>query len=176
MAELATIARPYAQALFDASAGKLDETAQWVGQLAAVAGNAELLQVADSPKVQGSQLFELIAGLLPAALPEAGKNFLRLVVDNGRLAALPEIASQFESLKNAATGAADAVIYSAFPMEGAELADLMALLEKRFGTKLQPTVVVDQELIGGVRVVVGDEVLDTSVKARIEQMKQALTA
>ena len=176
MAELATIARPYAQALFDASAGKLDETAQWVGQLAAVAGNAELLQVADSPKVHGSQLFELIAGLLPAALPEAGKNFLRLVVDNGRLAALPEIASQFESLKNAATGAADAVIYSAFPMEGAELADLMALLEKRFGTKLQPTVVVDQELIGGVRVVVGDEVLDTSVKARIEQMKQALTA
>ena len=176
MAELATIARPYAQALFDASAGKLDETAQWVGQLAAVAGNAELLQVADSPKVHGSQLFELIAGLLPAALPEAGKNFLRLVVDNGRLAALPEIASQFESLKNAATGAADAVIYSAFPMEGAELADLMALLEKRFGTRLQPTVVVDQELIGGVRVVVGDEVLDTSVKARIEQMKQALTA
>ena len=176
MAELATIARPYAQALFDASAGKLDETAQWVGQLAAVAGNAELLQVADSPKVQGSQLFELIAGLLPAALPEAGKNFLRLVLDNGRLAALPEIASQFESLKNAATGAADAVIYSAFPMEGAELADLMALLEKRFGTRLQPTVVVDQELIGGVRVVVGDEVLDTSVKARIEQMKQALTA
>ena len=176
MAELATIARPYAQALFDASAGKLDETAQWVGQLAAVAGNAELLQVADSPRVHGSQLFELIAGLLPAALPEAGKNFLRLVLDNGRLAALPEIASQFESLKNAATGAADAVIYSAFPMEGAELADLMALLEKRFGTKLQPTVVVDQELIGGVRVVVGDEVLDTSVKARIEQMKQALTA
>lgn len=176
MAELATIARPYAQALFDASAGKLDETAQWVGQLAAVAGNAELLQVADSPKVHGSQLFELIAGLLPAALPEAGKNFLRLVLDNGRLAALPEIASQFESLKNAATGAADAVIYSAFPMEGAELADLMALLEKRFGTRLQPTVVVDQELIGGVRVVVGDEVLDTSVKARIEQMKQALTA
>ena len=176
MAELATIARPYAQALFDASSGKLDETAQWVGQLAAVAGNAELLQVADSPKVHGSQLFELIAGLLPAALPEAGKNFLRLVLDNGRLAALPEIASQFESLKNAATGAADAVIYSAFPMEGAELADLMALLEKRFGTKLQPTVVVDQELIGGVRVVVGDEVLDTSVKARIEQMKQALTA
>ena len=176
MAELATIARPYAQALFDASAGKLDETAQWVGQLAAVAGNAELLQVADSPKVHGSQLFELIAGLLPAALPEAGKNFLRLVLDNGRLAALPEIASQFESLKNAATGASDAVIYSAFPMEGAELADLMALLEKRFGTKLQPTVVVDQELIGGVRVVVGDEVLDTSVKARIEQMKQALTA
>lgn len=176
MAELATIARPYAQALFDASAGKLDETAQWVGQLAAVAGNAELLQVADSPKVHGSQLFELIAGLLPAALPEAGKNFLRLVLDNGRLAALPEIASQFESLKNAATGAADAVIYSAFPMEGAELADLMALLEKRFGTKLQPTVVVDQELIGGVRVVVGDEVLDTSVKARLEQMKAALIA
>ena len=176
MAELATIARPYAQALFEASTGKLGETAQWLEPLATVVGNPELQQVAASPKLGSNQLFELIAGLLPAALPEAGKNFLRLVLDNGRLAALPEIASQFESLKNAATGAADAVIYSAFPMEGAELADLMALLEKRFGTKLQPTVVVDQELIGGVRVVVGDEVLDTSVKARIEQMKQALTA
>jgi F-type H+-transporting ATPase subunit delta len=68
------------------------------------------------------------------------------------------------------------VIHSAFPIEGAALADVVASLEKRFGRKLNPRVNVDPELIGGVRVVVGDEVLDTSVKARLEQMKVALTA
>ena len=74
------------------------------------------------------------------------------------------------------SGTSDAVVYSAFPIEGAALADVAVLLEKRFGRKLNPTVVVAPELIGGIRVVVGDEVLDTSVKARLEQMKVALTA
>ena len=176
MAELATIARPYAQALFEASQGKLDETAQWLGQLAVVVGSAELQQVAASPKLRSNQLFELIAGVMPAALPAEGNNFLRMVLQNGRLAVLPEIARQYESLKNSASGASDAVIYSAFALGGAELADLSARLEQRFKTRLNVRVVLDTGLIGGVRVVVGDEVLDTSVKARIEQMKQALTA
>ncbi len=176
MAELATIARPYAQALFDASQGKLEETSLWLGQLATVVGSAELQQVAASPKLRSNQLFELIAGVMPATLSAEGNNFLRMVLQNGRLAALPEIARQYESLKNAASGASDAVIYSAFPLEGAELADLSARLEQRFKTRLNVRVVQDSSLIGGVRVVVGDEVLDTTVKARIEQMKQALTA
>ena len=166
MAELATIARPYAQALFEASTGKLGETAQWLEPLATVVGNPELQQVAASPKLGSNQLFELIAGLMPVALPADGNNFLRTVLQNGRLAAL----------KNAASGASNATIYSAFPIEGAELADLTARLEQRFKAKLNVSVVQDSDLIGGVRVVVGDEVLDTSVKARIEQMKQALTA
>ena len=176
MAELATIARPYAQALFEASTGKLGETAQWLEPLATVVGNPELQQVAASPKLGSNQLFELIAGLMPVVLPADGNNFLRTVLQNGRLAALPEIARQYEALKNAASGASNATIYSAFPIEGAELADLTARLEQRFKAKLNVSVVQDSDLIGGVRVVVGDEVLDTSVKARIEQMKQALTA
>ena len=176
MAELATIARPYAQALYEASQGNLAGTSQWLRQLAAVAGNAELEQLVGNPTIDDSQRFDLIAGLLPAPLPQAGVNFLRTVLQNGRLQALPEMALQFESLKNSADGAADAVIYSAFPLEGADLADLQARLEKHFHTRLQVKVVLDSSLIGGVRVVVGDEVLDTSVKARIEQMKQALTA
>jgi F-type H+-transporting ATPase subunit delta len=103
-------------------------------------------------------------------------NFLRIVIENGRLSALPEIATQFRALKNAQSGMSDAVVYSAFPIEAAALADVAGVLERRFGRKLNVTVQQDPSLIGGIRVVVGDEVLDTSVKARLEQMKVALTA
>jgi F-type H+-transporting ATPase subunit delta len=99
-----------------------------------------------------------------------------MVVDNHRLPLLPEIAVQFEELKNAREGAADALIVSAFPLEGAQLNDLVASLERKFKRKLKPVVEVDPSLIGGVRVTVGDEVLDTSVRARLASMQTALTA
>jgi F-type H+-transporting ATPase subunit delta len=89
---------------------------------------------------------------------------------------LPEIALQFHALVNARSGVSDAVVYSAFAIEPAQLADVVATLERRFKRKLNASVVVEPELIGGIRVVVGDEVLDSSVKARLEQMKLALTA
>ena len=98
------------------------------------------------------------------------------MIENGRLAALPEIAAQFRALANAQSGSSDAMVYSAFPIDGAALADVSPALEKRFGRKLNVTVAAGPALIGGIRVVVGDEVLDTSVKARLEQMKVALTA
>ena len=79
-------------------------------------------------------------------------------------------------LKNAQEGAADADIVSAFEMSRAQVAELVATLEKKFGRKLNPTVTVDPSLIGGVRVVVGDEVLDTSVRAKLQQMHVALAA
>jgi F-type H+-transporting ATPase subunit delta len=176
MAELATIARPYAEALFKASSNDLAGTTGWLDELAAIAGNPQLLQFADNPKVEAGQLFDVVAGVAKAALPDHARNFLRTVIDNGRLSVMPEIAAQFRALKNASGGSSDAVVYSAFPVEGAALADLAAVLEKRFGRKLNVSVALEPELIGGVRVVVGDEVLDTSVKARLEQMKVALTA
>jgi F-type H+-transporting ATPase subunit delta len=178
MAELATIARPYAEALFKAQASDLAGTSAWLDALAAVADNDQLQQFADSPRVTDQQVTDLIAGIVDkqAALPAAGHNFLRLVIENRRLAALPEIAQQFRTLKNAQGGTADAIVYSAFPMDAAALSDLSATLEKRFARKLNVSVQQDASLIGGIRVVVGDEVLDTSVKARLEQMKAALTA
>ncbi|MFX5521556.1 F0F1 ATP synthase subunit delta, partial [Acinetobacter baumannii] len=78
--------------------------------------------------------------------------------------------------KNAQEGSADVEITSAFPLDGAPLTDLIASLERKFGRKLVPTVTVDPSLIGGVRVKVGDEVLDTSVRARLAAMQAALTA
>lgn len=180
MAEIATIARPYAEALFKACADAGIEAAavalQWIDQLGSIASNAQLQRLAGNPKVSSSQVFDVIAGAAGGTLPEMGQNFLRTVIDNGRLDALPEIAFQFRALVNRQAGSSDAVIFSAFEMDASALSELRASLEKRFDRKLNLTVQLDKALIGGVRVVVGDEVLDTSVKARLEQMKAALTA
>ena len=174
MAELATIARPYAEALF--KSGGSAASAEQVSALAAVAGDAQLRQYAGNPKIEAAQVYDLMTGVVKTPLSSQVSNFLRAVLDNGRLDALPEIAVQFHALVNAQSGISDATIYSAFPIDGAQLADVAAVLEKRFARKLNASVVVQPELIGGIRVVVGDEVLDTSVKARLEQMKVALAA
>ena len=174
MAELATIARPYAEALFKAQGSDLAATAVWLDELATVAEDPQLLQLAENPKVETAQVFDVMTGVVQASLPDAAKNFLRLLIENARLPALPEIANQFRSLKNAASGSSDAVVYSAFALDAQALADVATTLEKRFGRKLSVKVEIDQSLIGGIRAVVGDEVLDTSVKARLEQMKVAL--
>jgi len=180
MAELATIARPYAEALFKAFASDLSSAAVWVDHLGLMAGNMQLLQYADNPKVTVDQVQDLITTTLTEAvktpLPVNATNFLRTVIEGGRLSALPLVAAQFRALMNAQCGCADAVVFSAFPLEGEALAEVVVMLEKRFGRTLNVTVSMQPELIGGIRVVVGDQVQDTSVKARLEQMKAALLA
>ncbi len=177
MAELATLARPYAEAMFQvAEKGDLKQASAEVDALASVASNAQLRQFADAPKASATQVFDVITGVANVPLSDASKNLLRTVIDNGRLSVLPEIAAQFHALVAERSGVSDAVVYSAFPIEPAALADVVGTLERRFKRKLTATVQVQPDLIGGIRVVVGDEVLDTSVKARLEQMKAALTA
>jgi F-type H+-transporting ATPase subunit delta len=176
MAELATIARPYAEALFQAVGADLSQSTDWLEELAAVASEPQLLDFAAHPKSTVDQVVSVVCGVLKARLPAEGENLLRLVVENGRLQVLPEVATQFRALKNAKSGTADATVYSAFPIESPALAELSVLLEKRFGKRLNLSVELTPELIGGIRVAVGDEVLDTSIKARLEQMKAALTA
>jgi F-type H+-transporting ATPase subunit delta len=176
MAELATIARPYAEALFKAARADLQAADAWLQPLAQVASHAQLQDFAANPNTSPAQVFETLSSVAKVSLPESGKNFLNTVIENGRVSALPEIAAQFRALKNAQSGSSDALVQSAFPIEGAALADVSALLEKRFGRKLNVKVQIAPELIGGIRVVVGDEVLDTSVQSRLEQMKTALLA
>lgn len=180
MAEIATIARPYAEALFKACSDKGAEGGRqaliWADQLGAIASNPQLQQLAGNPEVTSSQVFDVISGVAGGALPAMAQNFLRTVIDNGRVDVLPEIAAQFRALVNRQGGSSDAVVYSPFEMSATALSELGASLEKRFGRKLNLSVQRDETLIGGVRVVVGDEVLDTSVKARLEQLKAALTA
>jgi len=176
MAELATIARPYAEALFQTTKNDLQATAAWLDELAAIAGNEQLLQFASNPKATSEQVMGVVKGVAKSQLSAAADNFLRTVIDNGRLSALPEMAVQYRAHVNAQSGSSDAVVYSAFEITPAALADVTALLQKRFGRTLHVKVEIEPELIGGIRVVVGDEVLDTSVKARLDQMKVALIA
>ena len=178
MAELATIARPYAEALFKAAGTDSKALNTQLSSLALLAGNEELRRFADSPKVAAVQVFDVVAGVALSQglnLDIKVGNLLRAVIDNGRLAALPEISTQFQALVNASTGVSDATVQSAFAIDAAQLAEVMQALETKFGRKLNAQVEIKPELIGGIRVVVGDEVLDTSVKARLEQMKAALT-
>ena len=176
MAELATIARPYAEALYQSAGASASGLTAQMDRLAAVAGNEGLRQFADNPNAVATQVFDVVAGVIGGPLDARVANLLRAIIDNGRLAALPEIAAQFHALVNASSGISDATVYSAYPIDGAQLAEVVTALEKRFNRKLNAKVEIDAGLIGGIRVVVGDEVLDTSVKARLEQMKVALTA
>ncbi len=177
MAEIATIARPYAEAYYKVvRSGDLKQSADELAAVAAVAADPQVLQMADSPLSSAEQVNELIVSVVGRSLSPSTVNLLKTMIANGRLAAMPEVASQFLALANAQSGVSDAVVYSPFEMDEAQLSEVLAALERRFGRKLSGRVEIEPELIGGIRVVVGDEVLDTSIKARLQQMKSALTA
>jgi len=177
MAELATVARPYAEALFRvAQTGNMAAWSDLVAELAQVGANADVQAFAANPKVSATELVAALSSLVKAPVTPEATNFLTMLAENGRIVLLPQIGAQFQMLKNTQLGAADAEIASAFALSDAQVAELVATLEKKFGRKLNPTVTVDPSLIGGVRVLVGDEVLDTSVRAKLQQMHAALVA
>jgi F-type H+-transporting ATPase subunit delta len=175
MAEVATIARPYAEAVFAMAdkAGTLSAWSDALANLASIAQAPELTQLYGNPKVSSAQL----AGLFTAAgeMPAEAKGLVAALTENKRLEALPAIAAQFELLKAEREGAVDAHIASAYALEGAELASLVADLERRFKRKVRPHVSIDQSLIGGALVRVGDQVIDGSVRGKLEAMRNGLT-
>jgi F-type H+-transporting ATPase subunit delta len=178
MADLATIARPYAEALFQsAKPAELAGCLEQLNELAQLAAMPEIAALSNNPKVSADDLSKLLSGMVKTKLDPKVASFLNLVNQNHRLAAVPEIAHQFEAMKNKSEGAAEVMITSAFPLEGSALTDLLSSLKKRFGGKeLRPTIQVDPALIGGVRIQVGDEVMDSSVKAQLAQMQASLGA
>ncbi|GAA4020288.1 F0F1 ATP synthase subunit delta [Actimicrobium antarcticum] len=177
MAELATIARPYAEALFRIA--QSEDLAAWsslVSEMARVAADPDLQALTHNPKISDADIASTFLSAVKSPVNAEVNNFVTMLIENGRLTSLPEIDAQFQVLKNTLEGAADAEIVSAFDLSSAQVSELIATLEKKFGRKLNPLVSVDPSLIGGVRVVVGDEVLDTSVRAKLQQMQVALTA
>jgi F-type H+-transporting ATPase subunit delta len=183
MAEISTVARPYAEALFAAAQLNKSVLAAWLGQvqcLADVMHIEDAQQAMSNPKLTNAQrenmLCEVAEKYTPQPLVAEVRNLLALLVENDRLAALPEIAAKFEALKDQAEGVAQANIVSAFPMTDEQIKQLITLIEPKFGLKLKPHVQVDANLIGGVRVTVGDHVLDTSVQAQLTHMREALVA
>lgn len=179
MAELSTVARPYAEALFAVAQGsgeKLDVWLAAVDDLAGLMAHPQVAEVVADPKLDHEQVLGLLSGMMKTALPPAGVNFVKLLIENQRLAVLPDVATQFRQLKNRAEGVADCLIETAFPLSEAQIAELLASLSRKFGQKLKPEVRVNADLIGGVRATVGDQVLDGSVRARLSDMQTALTA
>ncbi|MBI3147897.1 MAG: F0F1 ATP synthase subunit delta [Betaproteobacteria bacterium] len=178
MAELTTIARPYAEAVF-AIAQEQDALDRWsamLGFAATVAADPTMLAVLENPRlsdVQKAVLFFKIAG---DQLDEGGKRFLRVLIDAGRAKVLPQIRALFEQRKNEVQRAARAEITSAQPLDERELADLKAALERRFKLKIAAELKVDSALIGGVRIVVGDQVVDASVQGKLAVMNRELRA
>lgn len=176
MAENVTIARPYAEAIFalaDAG-GALGRWSQTLAVMAAVAANPELRTASGDPNLSADQVYGLFAGACGDLATEA-QNLLRVLIENGRLATLPEIRDIYEELKNEREGVVEALITSAYPLDSGQLSALVAELEQRFKRKVKPQVDVDATLIGGVRMQVGDEVIDGSVRGKLAAMAVALT-
>ena len=161
MAELSTIARPYAEGLWQAltehktSAAKIAKIGQVLESLADMAKDPQVSELVRDPKLTDDQIFEAVTGALGKGLSPA----------------------QYRALKNESEGVADAYIETAFPLDQKELEKVLGDLADRFpGVKLNPIVKVNPALIGGVSVCVGDQILDVSVRARLMQMQAALTA
>ena len=175
MAEAATIARPYAEAAFRLAEGK-GTIAGWsaaLSKLAAAAESPELNQLLGDPRIAPSHLAGLLVSLSAENDPALAQ-FVATLIENKRVPALPLVHEQFEALKNRREGIVDAQIDSALPLNDAQLAELVAGLEARFKRKIRPHVNVDAELIGGVLVRVGDEVIDGSVRGKLAGMAAAL--
>jgi len=178
VAEPSTIARPYAEAAYklaDAQ-GKLAEWSAALGNLAAVADDARLRTAIGDPNNPAAKVAGLFIAILAGKLTGETENFVRVLAENGRLEVLGEIRAQYEALKNAREGVVEAEVYTAFEMDVAQTADLVARLEKKTGRKVRAKVSVDKSLIGGVKIVIGDKVIDGSARAQLSALETALKA
>ena len=179
MAENITLARPYADAAFQLAKDATEATnalgswQQALDRMAAVAADAQMVDCIGNPRLLPAQVAQLFLDVVGSVSAEQ-QNFVRLLVDNERLQVLPEIRDLYVELKNGQEGVQEANIASAFPLDDATLKNLVAELEARFKCKIQATVSLDPELIGGVRIAVGDQVIDASVRGKLASMATAL--
>ncbi|WP_027468210.1 F0F1 ATP synthase subunit delta [Deefgea rivuli] len=176
MAELITVARPYAEAVFRLAkeSNTLSLWSDVLGNLALIANDPTVLDVVANPKCSAVQVQELLVGLLGADANAEVKNFLAAVLENRRFATLPAMSALFEELKAADEGVAQAHIESAFAMTDAQLAELTATLTQQLKRKISADVSVNPELIGGVKVTIGDLVIDASVSGKLTALATSL--
>jgi F-type H+-transporting ATPase subunit delta len=178
MSELSTLARPYAEAVFRMAQGEND-LAGWssrIATLAAIVSDAQAARLIADPTVSTERVAGLIIDVAGAELGERGGNFVKVLAENNRLSVLPEISVQFETLKANAEGILEATITSAQALTQAQLDELVAGLQVRFNRAVNVQVAVDPELIGGAVIAIGDQVIDGSVKGRLQRMSFALQA
>jgi F-type H+-transporting ATPase subunit delta len=176
MAELTTVARPYAEAAFRAAveANDVATFAKVLQRLGAVAGTREAATLLGNPKVSTAEKAELLFSIAGGNVPVTLQNLTNSLIDNQRATLLPFIGEHFERLQREHDGVVRAVITSAFPMSEADQASLVAALARKYGKRVEAEVKVDASLIGGARVQVGDDVIHASVRDTLDQMAAAL--
>ena len=177
MAEPVTIARPYAEAVYRLAREK-NALAQWSDALAnldAVVSDARVQAIIGDPNVSAQQLEGLVLGVIGEKLEGAARNFVQVLVQNGRLELTPHIRGVYESLKREHEGLFEAKIISALPVSDDQVKTLVAALETKFKRRITAKVEIDAQLIGGVKIVVGDKVIDATVRGRLDAMATALT-
>jgi F-type H+-transporting ATPase subunit delta len=178
MAEISTIARPYATAVFNfANESKgLSNWSDTLVLLSAVIQDEYIKSIIEDSKVLDSDREDLILNVCKGKLDENGSNFVKLLVENKRLLILPEISQFFEELKADAEGLIEAEIIMAEKPNQKTVDDLLKSLEKKFNKKIEGKVVIDKNIIGGTKIVVGDSVIDASVRAQLDNLAFTLKA
>jgi F-type H+-transporting ATPase subunit delta len=178
MAEPTTIARPYAEAAFKLAeeADVLGKWSEMLGGLALVARDERVQRAAANPNLSDDQVAGLFIAVLAGRLSAEGENFVRVLAHNKRLELLPLIHEQFEALKNEREGVVEAEVQSAFELTDAQIADLVGRLEKKTGRKVRARIEISKDLIAGVRILLGDKVIDGSARAQLAALESALKA
>jgi F-type H+-transporting ATPase subunit delta len=181
-----TVARPYAQAIFEVAqeTGALDELSRSLGAAGEIMSDGQVAAFLARPSLTNPQRLEFLQGLFANAVGEGtvfaggskhGTNFLKLLLENGRVVALPEIAAQFEALKAAVENTVDAVVTAAAPLSPEQEKDIAASLRERLGRDVRISTEIDENLIGGAVIRAGDVVIDGSLRARLDGLANALT-
>jgi F-type H+-transporting ATPase subunit delta len=177
MAEILTIARPYAQAAFQfADAHQaLREWSEMLEFLAVVAADPEMTGLIENPRLTETQLAELIISIGADRLDENCHNFVRLLAENRRLKLLPEIAALFEIQRREAERTISAELITAFPATEAQQSAVTAALKQRLGREIELICTTDASLIGGAIIRAGDLVIDGSVRGKLERLGNSLS-
>ena len=177
MADNATIARPYAKAVFDYAqeSNSFDEWNTALDQLAAISADDSFAAVANDPRVEDSKVTELLTDLTKDVLPAGGTNFIALLVQNERLDSLVDVKQQYADLVATAKAIVTAKVTTAIALTQDQKSSLISALEKRLDQKVVLEETVDASLIGGAIVKTGDLVIDGTAKGRIEKLTTALS-
>lgn len=176
MAEITTIARPYAEAIFSlaSEAAKLGEWSTMLGYASAVAADDNMKSMIGNSSVTKEQLASLFLDVCGNKLSDQGKNMIKVLIENRRLSVLPEIAKQFETLKAEAEKTIEAEVISAFEVSKDQQKQIADKLKKRLGREVTLTCRVDNALLGGVVIKAGDLVIDGSAIGQIHKLSVAL--
>jgi F-type H+-transporting ATPase subunit delta len=177
MAETVTIARPYAEAAFRLAReqGALDRWSQMLHFLEMVVQDERITHAIGAPNLTNRQLESMVLGVCGEQLDGTGRNFVQVLVANDRLGVVPAVRALFEELKREQEGILEAQITSAFALDDEQQSRLVRRLESKYQRKVSAQVSVDPQLIGGVKIVVGDKVLDATVRGKLDAMAIALT-